>query len=334
MVMKNVHLTALKDAADAIRAKSFAASQKLYDGRLATEVAGLKMKTPVTTASGTFGFGLEFTDFLDLNKVGAVTVKGTTLAPRAGNRGQRAVETPSGMLNCVGLENPGSDYFLEHTLPLLRKYDVPVIVNIAGSTPEEFGELAAKLDVPGVSAVEINISCPNVKDSGIIFGTDCRAAAEVVRQVKARTHKTVITKLSPNVTDICAMARSVEDAGTDVISLINTLLGMKIDINRKRPVLGNVTGGLSGPAIRPVAVRMCYQVAQTVKVPLIGMGGITCAEDALEFFLAGCSAVAIGTANFLDPSLAETISLGLLEYLDRQGAKNIQEIIGAALPRN
>ena len=314
MVGRNVHLTAP------------------YDGRLTTEVAGLYMKTPVTTASGTFGFGLEFTDFLDLNKLGAITVKGTTLLPRAGNRGQRAVETPSGMLNCVGLENPGVDYFLEHTLPQLRQYDVPVIVNIAGGSPEEFGELAARLDVPGVSAIEINISCPNVKDSGIIFGTDCQAAASVVRQVKDHTHKMVITKLSPNVTDICAMAKSVEAAGTDAISLINTLLGMKIDIYKRRPVLGNVTGGLSGPAIRPVAVRMCYQVAQAVQVPLIGMGGITCAEDALEFLLAGCRAVAVGTANFLEPSLAETICDGLLAYLDRTGARHLQDIVGAALP--
>ena len=305
----------------------------LYDNRLAVDIAGLKMKTQVTTASGTFGFGLEFQDFLDLEKVGAVTVKGTTLEPRAGNKGQRAVETPSGMLNCVGLENPGSDYFIEHTLPALQKIDVPVIVNIAGSTPEEYGELAKKLDIEGVHAIEINISCPNVKHGGIAFGTCPESAAEVVRAVKANTGKMVITKLSPNVTDIVEMALAAQEAGTDALSLINTLIGMKIDIDRRKPVLGNVMGGLSGPAVRPVAVRMVYQVAQKVNVPIIGMGGIMNAEDAIEFFLAGASAVAVGTANFCDPRLAETISQGMLSYLDRHGFKNIREIIGLALPK-
>ena len=305
----------------------------LYDNRLAVEIAGLKMKTPVTTASGTFGFGLEFQDFLDLEKVGAVTVKGTTLEPRAGNKGQRAVETPSGMLNCVGLENPGSDYFIEHTLPELKKIDVPVIVNIAGSTPEEYGELAKKLDIEGVHAIEINISCPNVKHGGIAFGTCPESAAGVVRAVKANTGKIVITKLSPNVTDIVEMALAAQEAGTDALSLINTLIGMKIDIDRRKPVLGNVMGGLSGPAVRPVAVRMVYQVAQKVNVPIIGMGGIMNAEDAIEFFLAGASAVAVGTANFCDPRLAETICQGMLSYLDRHEFKNIQEIIGLALPK-
>ena len=305
----------------------------LYDNRLAVDIAGLKMKTPVTTASGTFGFGLEFQDFLDLEKVGAVTVKGTTLEPRAGNKGQRAVETPSGMLNCVGLENPGSDYFIEHTLPELKKIDVPVIVNIAGSTPEEYGDLAKKLDIEGVHAIEINISCPNVKHGGIAFGTCPESAAEVVRAVKANTGKPVITKLSPNVTDIVEMALAAQEAGTDALSLINTLIGMKIDIDRRKPVLGNVMGGLSGPAVRPVAVRMVYQVAQKVNVPIIGMGGIMNAEDAIEFFLAGASAVAVGTANFCDPRLAETICQGMLSYLDRHEFKNIQEIIGLALPK-
>ena len=275
----------------------------LYHNRLAVDIAGLKMKTPVTTASGTFGFGLEFTDFLDLEKVGAITVKGTTLAPRAGNKGQRVVETPSGILNCIGLENPGSDYFLKETLPKLKKYNVPVIVNIDASSPEEYGELAAKLDVKGVDAVE-----------------------------KKNTSKVVITKLSPNVTSITEMAKAAEDAGTDALSLINTLLGMKIDIHRQRPVLGNVTGGLSGPCIRPVAVRMCYEVAQAVKVPIIGMGGIMCAEDAIEFFLAGASAIAVGTANFVNPAIAETISLDILEYMDKHNIKKIQDMIGLALP--
>ena len=304
----------------------------LYHNRLAVDIAGLKMKTPVTTASGTFGFGLEFTDFLDLEKVGAITVKGTTLAPRAGNKGQRVVETPSGILNCIGLENPGSDYFLKETLPKLKKYNVPVIVNIDASSPEEYGELAAKLDVKGVDAVEINVSCPNIKDGGLVFGTNAKSMAQVVKEVKKNTSKVVITKLSPNVTSITEMAKAAEDAGTDALSLINTLLGMKIDIHRQRPVLGNVTGGLSGPCIRPVAVRMCYEVAQAVKVPIVGMGGIMCAEDAIEFFLAGASAIAVGTANFVNPAIAETISLDILEYMDRHNIKKIQDLIGLALP--
>ena len=304
----------------------------LYHNRLAVDIAGLKMKTPVTTASGTFGFGLEFTDFLDLEKVGAITVKGTTLAPRAGNKGQRVVETPSGILNCIGLENPGSDYFLKETLPKLRKYNVPVIVNIDASSPEEYGELAAKLDVKGVDAVEINVSCPNIKDGGLVFGTNAKSMAQVVKEVKKNTSKVVITKLSPNVTSITEMAKAAEDAGTDALSLINTLLGMKIDIHRQRPVLGNVTGGLSGPCIRPVAVRMCYEVAQAVKVPIVGMGGIMCAEDAIEFFLAGASAIAVGTANFVNPAIAETISLDILEYMDKHSIKKIQDMIGLALP--
>ena len=304
----------------------------LYHNRLATDIAGLKMKTPVTTASGTFGFGLEFTDFLDLEKVGAITVKGTTLAPRAGNKGQRIVETPSGILNCVGLENPGSDVFLKETLPQLRHYDVPDIVNIAASSPEEYGELAAKLDVDGVDAIEINVSCPNVRDGGMVFGTDARSLARVVKQVRKQTDKVVITKLSPNVTSITDMAKAAEDAGTDALSLINTLLGMKIDIHRQRPVLGNVTGGLSGPAVRPVAVRMVYETARAVQVPIIGMGGITCADDAIEFFLAGASAIAVGTENFINPAIAETICQGILEYMDRHNIKKLKDMIGLALP--
>ena len=300
--------------------------------RLATNLAGLKMKTPVTTASGTFGFGLEFTDFLDLSKLGAVTVKGTTLLPRAGNKGQRAVETPSGMLNCVGLENPGVDYFLKETLPQLKKHKVPVIVNIAGASPEEYGELAEKLNVPGVAAVEINISCPNVRQGGIAFGTCPETAAAVVRQVKDHSKKVVITKLSPNVTSITDMALAVEAAGSDVISLINTLIGMKIDIEHQYPVLGNITGGLSGPAVRPVAVRMCYEVAQKVKIPLIGMGGIMSAEDALEFFLVGADAVAVGTGNFINPTLAVNICDGILAYMDRHNIKHVKDLVGLALP--
>ncbi len=304
----------------------------LYDNRLAVDIAGLKMATPITTASGTFGFGLEFTDFLDLEKVGAVTVKGTTLEPRAGNKGQRVVETPAGILNCVGLENPGVEYFLSTTLPELRKYNVPVIVNIDGDSPEEYAQLASKLNVDGVHALEINISCPNVAQGGLAFGTCPTAAAEVVKAVKAVSNKMVITKLSPNVTNIVEIALAVEAAGTDAISMINTLVGMKIDIHSQKPVLGNTMGGLSGPAIRPVAVRMIYQVAQKVHVPIIGMGGIMCAEDAIEFFLAGASAVAIGTANFRQPDLAETISRDILAYMDSKGIENINDMIGKALP--
>ncbi len=305
---------------------------KAVQNRLAVDIGGLHMKNPVTTASGTFGFGLEFADFVDLDQLGAITVKGTTLEPRAGNKGQRIVETPSGILNCVGLENPGVRVFLDETLPKLRKYDTPVIVNIDGDSAEEYGELAELLDVDGVAAIEINISCPNVKCGGLAFGTDPAAAAEVVRAVRNRTRKTVITKLSPNVTDITEIARAVEAAGSDAVSLINTLLGMKIDIGTQRPVLGNVTGGLSGPAVRPVAVRMVYQVAQAVRIPIIGMGGIMCWQDALEFILAGASAVAVGTANFRHPALTGEIPEGLLSYMDAHRVETIAGLVGKALP--
>lgn len=305
---------------------------KAVQNRLAVDIGGLHMKNPVTTASGTFGFGLEFADFVDLDQLGAITVKGTTLEPRAGNKGQRIVETPSGILNCVGLENPGVRVFLDETLPKLRKYDTPVIVNIDGDSAEEYGELAELLDVDGVAAIEINISCPNVKCGGLAFGTDPAAAAEVVRAVRNRTRKTVITKLSPNVTDITEIARAVEAAGSDAVSLINTLLGMKIDIGTQRPVLGNVTGGLSGPAVHPVAVRMVYQVAQAVRIPIIGMGGIMCWQDALEFILAGASAVAVGTANFRNPSLTGEIPEGLLSYMDAHRVETIAGLVGKALP--
>ena len=305
----------------------------LYKGRLAVNIGGLAMQTPITTASGTFGFGLEFQDFIDLTQLGAITVKGTTLKPRAGNRGQRVVETPAGLLNCVGLENPGVEYFLTETLPKLQQIAVPVIVNMDGDSPEEYGQLAEKLDVEGVAALEVNISCPNVAQGGLAFGTDPACAAQVVKAVKAHTSKPVITKLSPNVTDIVPIAVAVEKAGTDAISLINTLLGMKIDITRQKPVLGNVMGGLSGPAVHPVAVRMVYQVAQAVRVPIIGMGGIMNAKDALEMFLAGASAVALGTANFRDPTLAVNICQDILAYLDKHGAATIQDIIGKALPK-
>lgn len=303
---------------------------KLYDGRLAVKIAGVDWVTPITTGSGTFGFGLEFTDFLDLNKVGAITTKGTSLLPNPGNKGQRAVETPAGMLNSIGLENPGSEYFLKETLPKLRKYNTPVIVNIYGHSVEEYAQVAEKLNVDGVDMIEINISCPNVKEGGLVFGTDKNMAAKVVKAVKKATSKPVITKLSPNVTDIVDMALAVEDAGTDVISMINTLLGTKIDIETQKPVLGNVVGGLSGPCVKPVAVRMIYQVAQKVHIPIIGMGGIMNGADAIEFMLAGASAVAVGTANFVQPDIAEKIALEMLQYMDRKGIKQITEIVGKA----
>ncbi|MCI6159488.1 MAG: dihydroorotate dehydrogenase [Selenomonadaceae bacterium] len=298
------------------------------DSRLHTTLLGIPMQTPILTASGTFGFGEEFADFVDLSRLGAVVVKGTTLAPRRGNEGNRIAETPQGMLNCIGLENPGADVFLRETLPRIQQYHMQVIVNISGSTAEEYGELAGKLDVPGVAAIELNVSCPNVKEGGIVFGTDPHALASVVREAKAHTKKPVIVKLSPNVTDIRVMARAAEEAGADALSLINTLLGMQIDIETRRPVLGNVTGGLSGPCVKPVAVRMVYQAAQTVSIPIIGMGGITCWQDAVEFFLAGASAIAVGTANFTDPAVTMRIADGLNTYLSAHHIGNISELVG------
>lgn len=298
------------------------------DTLLATDLCGIKMKTPILTGSGTFGFGEEFADFVDLSSIGGVVVKGTTLEPRRGNDGVRITETPAGMLNCIGLENPGVEVFLKETLPRIRQYDMNVIVNISGSSVEDYGLLAEKLDATDIAAIEVNISCPNVKEGGIVFGTDPKAAAAVTRAVKSHTGKPVIVKLSPNVTDIVCMAKAVEDAGADAISLINTLLGMQIDIRTWTPVLGNITGGLSGPCVKPVAVRMVWQVAQAVHVPIIGMGGIMSAEDAVEFFLAGASAVAIGTANFTDPSCITKISDELAAYLAAHRLENIHDLIG------
>ena len=303
----------------------------MLDKRLHTNLAGIYMNTPVLTASGTFGFGEEFAEFVDLSRLGGIMVKGTTLKPRHGNDGVRITETPGGMLNCIGLENPGVEVFLQETLPRLANYNMNVIVNISGSTVEEYGILAGMLDVPGVAAIELNVSCPNVKEGGIVFGTDPKAAAAVVQEAKDHTKKPVILKLSPNVTDIVTMAKAVEDAGADIISLINTLLGMEINIHTQKPTLGNVTGGLSGPCVKPVALRMVYQVAKAVSVPLIGMGGISCAEDAIEFLLAGASAVAVGTANFNDPIVTMKICDGINDYLAQRHLESVQDIIGAAL---
>ena len=300
-----------------------------YDPRLAVDICGIHMNTPILTASGTFGFGEEFADFVDLERLGGVMVKGTTLLPRRGNDGVRIAETPAGMLNCIGLENPGAEVFLKETLPRLKKYNMNVIVNISGSTTEDYGTLAEMLDVDGVAAIELNVSCPNVKEGGIVFGTDPAAASAVVRAAKAHTKKPVILKLSPNVTDIVMMAKAVEEAGADAVSLINTLMGMAIDIRTKKPVLGNITGGLSGPCVKPVALRMVWQVAKAVKIPVLGMGGISTAEDAIEFLLAGASAVVVGTANFVDPSVSMKIADGIAAYLDEQKVAHVNELVGA-----
>ena len=268
--------------------------------RLATDFAGIKMKTPVMGASGTFGFGIEYKDFLNLGDVGAIISKGLTPLPRSGNNGVRVAETPGGMLNCIGLENPGIDVFLRDILPKVRQEapDTAFIANFSAGTVEDYGMMAAKLDVDGVDGVEVNISCPNVKEGGIVFGTDPRAAAAVTEAVKKNTKKPVIVKLSPNVTDITVMAKAVEEAGADAIALINTLTGMVIDIRTRRPLLGNITGGLSGPAVKPIAVRMVWQVAQAVKIPILGLGGITCGEDAVEFFAGRCQCRGCGCGEF------------------------------------
>lgn len=298
--------------------------------RLHTDFAGIKMPTPVMGASGTFGFGIEYADFLDLRQVGAIISKGITPVPRAGNEGVRIAETPSGMLNCIGLENPGIDKFLSDVLPKVRKEapDTTFIANFSASTVEDFGMMAEKLDVDGIDGIEVNISCPNVKEGGIVFGTDPKAAAAVTEAVKKHTKKPVIVKLSPNVTDITVMARAVEAAGADAVALINTITGMVIDINTWKPLLGNVTGGLSGPAVKPVAVRMVYQVAQAVKIPILGLGGIATAEDAIEFLLAGATTVAVGAENFVHPDAVVQVAAGIDKYLAERGLNHVSEIIG------
>ncbi len=300
--------------------------------RLATNFAGIQMATPVMGASGTFGFGLEYKDFLDLNQVGAIISKGLTPLPRAGNEGVRIAETPAGMLNCIGLENPGIDVFLRDILPKVRKEapNTAFIANFSGSSVEDYGIMAEKLDVEGVDGIEVNISCPNVKEGGIVFGTDPKAAAAVTKEVKSHTSKPVIVKLSPNVTDITLMAKAVEEAGADALALINTLTGMVIDINTWKPLLGNVTGGLSGPAVKPIAVRMVYQVAKAVKIPILGLGGIATAEDAIEFLLAGASAVAVGAENFVHPDAVVRVAEGIDAYLEKRGIGHVSELVGKA----
>ena len=291
---------------------------------------GLTIKNPVMTASGTFGYGLEYGDFIDLNRLGGVLVKGTTLHPRQGNPYPRMAETPSGMLNAVGLQNKGVDYFCEHIYPTIFGYDTVMIVNVSGSQVEDYIETAEKINVlERIPAIELNISCPNVKEGGMAFGVTCAGAASVVRAVRAVYDKTLIVKLSPNVTDITEIARAVEAEGADSISMINTLLGMAIDVEKRRPVLSTITGGLSGPAVKPIALRMVWQTAQAVKVPIIGMGGIASATDAVEFLLAGASAVEVGTYNFVDPSVTTQIVDGIEDYMHRHGFTDIQDLIGA-----
>lgn len=297
---------------------------------LEVNVAGIRMRTPVMVASGTFGYGSEYVDFVDLNQLGAIVVKGITSEPWPGNPMQRIIETPSGMLNAIGLQNVGVDGFISEKLPYLREFDVPVVVNVCGETLEEYCEVTEKLDAAeGVAAIELNISCPNLDCGGMSFGVDSQLAGELVNNVRARTGLPLLVKLSPNVTDIAEIARAIEDAGADGLSVINTLLGMAIDAETRRPQLANLTGGLSGPAIKPIALRMVWQVYNAVKIPIVGMGGIMTGEDAVEFFIAGASAVAVGTANFVNPRASLDVTDGIREYLESQGFDSVKELVGS-----
>ena len=297
---------------------------------LSVRINRLKLKNPVMTASGTFGYGLEYADFVSLDQIGGIIVKGTTLQPREGNDYPRMAETPSGMLNCVGLQNKGVDYFCEHIYPQIKDIDTNMIVNVSGSSPETYAECAARIDkLDKIPAIELNISCPIVKQGGMAFGTTCAGAASVVKAVRQRYNKTLIVKLSPNVTNIAEIAKACEAEGADSVSLINTLMGMAIDIEKRQPMLSIATGGLSGPAVKPVAVRMVWQVAKAVKIPVIGLGGICNAADAIEFLMAGATAIQIGTANFLDPAVTVKVRDGINEWLDRHGCASVSEIIGA-----
>ncbi len=297
--------------------------------RLSVNIGSLQLKNPVLTASGTFGYGEEFSDFIDLSRLGGFVVKGTTLHSREGNDYPRMAETPSGMLNAVGLQNKGVGYFIDHIYPRIKDCGSEIIVNVSGASPADYVAVAERLaPLSGIRAIEVNISCPNVKQGGMAFGTTCAGAASVVSAVRRAWEKTLIVKLSPNVTDIVEIARAVEDEGADSISLINTLMGMAVDVERRRPMLSTITGGLSGPAVRPVAVRMVWQVAKAVRVPVIGLGGITCGRDALEFLMAGATAVQVGTANFLDPAVTVRIIDEIQDYCTRHKISDIREIIG------
>ena len=297
---------------------------------MSVEIAGIKLRNPVMPASGTFGYGEEYTPFIDMEKIGAIVTKGLSLKPKAGNPTPRIAETVSGMLNAIGLQNVGIDAFIQHKMPFLRTVNTPVIANFFGNTLEEYGEVAKRLnDIPEIAAGELNISCPNVKQGGIVFGTDPKAASEVVALVRKNLQKPLIVKLTPNVTDITVVARAVEEAGADAIACINTLTGMSVDVNTRKPRIANITGGLSGPAIRPVAVRMVHQVVQTVSVPVIGIGGIVKAMDALEFLIVGAKAVQVGTANFVDPTAMISIIEGIEEFLIAEGIDDIHDLIGS-----
>jgi len=297
---------------------------------MSVEIAGIKMRNPVMTASGTFGYGEEFADYMDLESIGAMITKGLSLKPKAGNNTPRIVETPGGMLNAIGLQNVGIEAFIAKKMPFLKGVNTPVIVNLYGNSLEEYGELAARIEgIDGVAGVEVNISCPNVKQGGIVFGTDPDAARQVVELVRRSTTKPLIVKLSPNVTDIVSMAKACVDAGAEALSLINTLTGMAIDINSRRPVLANITGGLSGPAIKPVALRMVWQVAKAVNVPIIGIGGIMNATDALEFILAGATAVQVGTASFLTPAASQEIAVGMERWLMENRVLSLRDLVGS-----
>ena len=296
---------------------------------LQVNIGALSLKNPVMTASGTFGYGLEFADFMPLDGIGGIIVKGTTLKPREGNDYPRMAETASGMLNCVGLQNKGVDYFCEHIYPQIKDIDTNMIVNVSGSSPEDYAECAARIDaLENIPAIELNISCPNVKDGGMAFGVTCAGASSVVKAVRRAYHKTLIVKLSPNVTYITKIARAVEAEGADSVPLINTLMGMAVDIEKRKRVLSIGTGGLSGPAVKPVALRMVYQVARAVKIPVVGLGGISTAKDAIEFLMCGATAIEIGTANFLDPAISIKVRDGINDWLDSHGVHDIHDIIG------
>lgn len=297
--------------------------------RLKVNIGKLELQNPVTTASGTFGYGMEYADFIDLNRLGAIFVKGTTLEPRQGNDYPRMAETASGMLNSVGLQNKGVEYFAEHIYPRIKGYNTRIIVNVSGSTLEDYVKCSERLaDLDKIPAIELNISCPNIKEGGMAFGTSCQSAANVTRAVRDVYRKTLIVKLSPNVTDITDIARAVEDEGADSVSLVNTFLGIAINAETRRPRLSTVTGGLSGPCIKPIALRMVWQVYNAVKIPVIGMGGISNAADAIEFMLAGSTAIQIGTYNFIDPAVSLKVIVGIADYLDRHNIKSVNEIIG------
>lgn len=297
---------------------------------LSVNIGNLQMKNPVMTASGTFGYGIEYADFLDISRIGGIIVKGTTIQPREGNLYPRMAETPSGMLNAVGLQNKGAQYFVDHIYPQIMNVDTNMIVNVSGSSVETYVECAEKIaELEKIPAIELNISCPNVKQGGMAFGVTCQGAAEVVRAVRKAYPKTLIVKLSPNVTDITEIAKAVEAEGADAVSMINTMMGMAINAEKRKPVLSTVTGGLSGPCVKPVALRMVWQTSKVVNIPIIGLGGISCWKDAVEFMLAGATSVQIGTYNFVDPTISVKVIDGINDYCNRHGFKSVKEIIGA-----